>query len=346
MRSKIPRLAWGCFVCMVVLASCVPMGRIQVQVPVPPTRALPDDIQSIALMNRSMTTAFTNLDKDTLENYFVKKRLHVDETMQDSLAADSALKVLANLLFESGRYDVVIPVKRNLPNDSLSVTASPAPLTLSQVRQICTEFKTDALLTLENFDEKLTTSYRMDATNYFMEGSMISNVSAFIQLAFHSTWKLYQPKEKLLAAKFEVRDTIFWEGSGRSVQEAYEKLPLLKETLFSGASENARNFALYISPGWKEDKRSYFITNDKSADEAINFLQKNKWKEAEETWKKFADSPSATFRSRIEFNLALAAEMNGDLNQAIEWATKSYNSHYTVAVEEYIRVLRRQLGKN
>ena len=41
--------------------------------------------------------------------------------------------------------------------------------------------------------------------------------NAYIQVAYHSNWKLYQPKEKLMIAKFEVKDTISWERYGRTL---------------------------------------------------------------------------------------------------------------------------------
>ena len=41
----------------------------------------------------------------------------------------------------------------------------------------------------------------------------------------------------------------------------------------------------------------------------------------------------------MEFNLALAAEMNGDLDLAIEWGLKSFKTKYTKAAEVYIKTL-------
>jgi hypothetical protein len=147
-------------------------------------------------------------------------------------------------------------------------------------------------------------------------------------------------------AKFEVQDTIFWERSGASLQETYEKLPMIKEALIGGGIENAKSLAEYISPGWKEEVRSYFITKNDGADKAISYLRKNDWKEAENTWKKYSASTSSSFRSKIEFNLALAAEMNGKPEEAIEWAKKSLKSSYSKMAENYITILNMHLANN
>jgi len=321
---------------LVLFTSCVSMGKISVQVSVAPPRAVPDEIQSVVLMNRSMTHEFSNLNPDSLEALFIRKKLHLDNVFLDSLAADTTLRAIGNALYESGRFDVVIPLRRNLPNINSSYNDPSPSLTLAQVKQICDEFKTDALLCMDQFHEKVNTSFNVETFSAYTNER---EYSAYIQVAYHSNWKLYQPLEKLMIAKFEVKDTISWERYGSTLQNTYENLPMIKEALIDGAVENGENLATYISPGWKAEERSYFITNNQVADKAISLLKRNEWKEAETLWLKFSQSNSAGFRSQIEFNLALAAEMNGKIDEAIAWAKKSLQSKYSKVVEDYIRLL-------
>ena len=324
-------------VLLVILSSCVSTGRISIQVSVPAKRSLPNEIQSIVLMNRSMTPEFSDLNQDSLENLFIRKKLKLDKVFLDSIAADTTLQALGNAMYESGRFDLVIPLRRNLPNINLSNKGQLPSLTLPQVKQICNEFKTDALLILESFSEKVNTSFHVEAG--FSNGVPVKDYNAYVQVAYHSNWKLYQPLEKLMMARFEVNDTIFWERDGFTLQETYEKLPTIKEALIDGAIENGENLASYISPSWRPAERIYYITNNKDADKAIDSLKKNDWKAAQDIWMKFSTSASASFRSKIEYNLALASEMDGDLKAAIEWVRKSFQSRYSKAAEDYIRQL-------
>lgn len=340
MRLIFGHFRWISYGFFILLTSCVSMGKISIQVSAPPSKAISNEIQSIVLMNRSMNSSFSNLNQDTLENLFVKKKLVLDELMLDSLAADTTLKTTGNALYESGRFDVVIPVQRNLPNINLSHTTKSTSLSLAQVNQICSEFKTDALLSLENFYENVNTSYQV---GYDRSPDYMATTNIIIQVAYHSNWKLYQPGEKLKIATFEVNDTIFWERNGNSLQETYEELPTIKDALISGAIENGQSLSGYISPGWQEQERNYFITNNAEADRAITFLNSNNWKEAERIWMKFSTSTSSGFRSKIEYNLALAAEMNGDLKAAFQWAEKSFKSKYSRTAEEYIKLLNKRL---
>ena len=45
------------------------------------------------------------------------------------------------------------------------------------------------------------------------------------------------------------------------------------------------------------------------------------------------------FRSKVEYNLALAAEMKNDFDLAIEWGVKSFKSRYSKPAEVYLKTL-------
>lgn len=346
MRLQYNRFHWLTIGLFALLTSCMSMGKISIQVAVPPKLTVPDDIQSLVLMNRSMTDEFADYNADSLEVQLIRKTLALDNVFLDSIAADTTLMELGNTLFQSGRFDVIIPLKRNLANGNVSYKDQSASLTLKQVKQICTEFDADGLLLLENFSEKVNTNFKVAAGSMFTDAGWVNMSTAIVQVVYHSNWKLYQPQDKLKMAKFEVQDTIFWESSGATLQETYEKLPMIKEALIGGAVENAKNLAEYISPGWKSEDRSFFITNNDDADKAVSLLRKNEWKEAETIWKKYTTASSASFRSKIEFNLALAAEMNGNMTEAMEWLQKSLKSSYSKVAENYIRMLNQRLENN
>src|SRR5665647_2611302 len=93
MRLIFGHFRWISYGFFILLTSCVSMGKISIQVSAPPSKAISNEIQSIVLMNRSMNSSFSNLNQDTLENLFVKKKLVLDERMLDSLAADTTLTV-------------------------------------------------------------------------------------------------------------------------------------------------------------------------------------------------------------------------------------------------------------
>jgi hypothetical protein len=77
----------------------------------------------------------------------------------------------------------------------------------------------------------------------------------------------------------------------------------------------------------------------KNHDPTIPLIKLNKWDKAYAIWKNYSSEPSNSLRSKIEYNLALATEMTGDIDGAIEWAGKSLKSKYSRSTELYLKYL-------
>src|SRR5665647_1163060 len=91
------------------LYSCVSFKKIGIEVSVMPDYPITEDVQSMVILNRSMTNRFTNNNIDSLEKVLIKNKMQMDTVFQDSTAADTVIRVAAKALFESGRFDIVVP---------------------------------------------------------------------------------------------------------------------------------------------------------------------------------------------------------------------------------------------
>ncbi len=340
MREMIQRFFFFLIV-VTALYSCTSLAKIDIQVSVPPKYPVSSEIQSIALLNRSLTPKFANLDRDSLEKMLVKHDLDLDTLFQDSIAADTAIQTAAKVLFESGRFDAVVPEERNVWRVDLGGVL--APLDKDYIDTLCQNFNVDAILALEEFSEHLTTDFSI--TRYgeiYGLGRSLNEYDGVINVQYQSVWRLYQPKVSPPIRKFEISDTIFWEGRDYSLQEMYSQLPSIKEALIGGGIASGTEIASSISPTWQDEVRKYYKTGNKEADAAIPLFRENKWEEAAELWMKYSGASSKTLRSRIEFNLALAAEMNGDLNLAIDWLSKSIKTKYSGTANLYLNWLKKR----
>jgi len=338
MRSQYFKRVLLFSIIIIAFYSCNSLGKIGIEISVPPKYPLSSDIQSIAILNRSMTRNFTNLQRDSLERILVNKGLNVDTIFLDSIAADTTIQVAAKALFESERFDVVIPLERNIRRDDNEGILS--PLDSAFVNDICNNFNVNGVLVLENFSEKITTDFNVEKFNVgFESGRYIKEYSGVINLSYKMDWRFYQPKLNPPVLRFEVRDTIFWDSYDYSIQKMYEKLPSLKEALIGGGIASGLDMAGYISPKWMDDNRKYYITGNKYIDAAIPLIKMNKWEEAAEIWMKYASASPKSLRSKVEYNLALASEMTGDFDLAIEWGLKSFKTKYSREAELYLKYL-------
>ncbi len=325
----------------IIICSCNSMQKISIQVAKPPQHPVSPEIQAIALLNRSMTRNFTNLGRDSLEKILVKSELDLDTLMLDSIAADTTIQVAAKALFESDRFDMVVPKQRNL--NRIDTTRLLNPLDKEFIDGIRRDFKVDAVLVLEGFSEKVITNLESQSFLIgFESGRFVNQYKGTINVAYNMEWRLYQPDLNPPILRFNTTDTVFWNSLDYSLQNMYDKLPSLKEALIGGGIASGIDMAYNISPKWVNEIRRYYVTGNKEADAAVPLIMANKWEDAAEIWKKFAGASSKNFRSKIEYNLALAAEMTGNVDQAIDWATKSYKTKYSYQIESYLKYLNQR----
>lgn len=298
---------------------------------------LPADIQSITLMNRSMNDQFENYNEDSLQVYFYRKGYQLSKIVLDSIAADTTIRALADLLFESGRYDVVVPVDRNISRN-FSYEFTPDTLSPDFVDKICKAYETDALMVLERFSTKVmadfTTEKYQDATFGFS-----NSYYATLDLKYDALFRIYKPGTKTLIKEVATSDTIYWESADYTQLRLFGQLPSIKQALISAGIKVALDVDGKLSPTWIPEKRGYFLFSSKD-DQGQKLMNENNYEEAGKYWATLAGSKNKKIRSKAEFNLALINELNGDIDAAIDWGLKSFYSFYRFQTETYLKKLK------
>jgi hypothetical protein len=322
----------------ILLCSCkVSYIPITIENSTPAKEELPEDIQSLTLMNRSMSKEFDNYREDSLQNYYYRKGYQLSKIVLDSTASDTTIMALSALLFESGRYDVVVPVRRNIPRN-LSYNLLPDPLSPETVAKICKDYDTDALMVLEKFVTKPMADYSseryLDASTGFYYSYYAS-----LDLKYEASFRIYQPGKNELVKEFNLVDTINWESTDNTQERMLSKLPTIKQAMINAGIKVALDIDEKISPTWTSEKRGYFLIQKKD-DPGEKYMKENNYEEAGKYWTEKAQSKDKKIRSKAEYNLALISELDGDLDGAIEWGLKSFYSDYRYQTETYLKKLQ------
>jgi hypothetical protein len=319
------------------------LKKFTVEVPVPPSFKISDSIQSFTLMNRSMTPEFSNVANDSLQVAFYRKNFDSNYIILDSLVADTTLKVLGDLLFESNRFDIVIPVERNMSR-TLSYLNTPEPLNWETVNSICETYQTDALIVLENIATRVVSNYSkvkelIDFTYY--------NVHvASMDFYYRAHWRVYDPKVRQVVVDILVnQDTLYWDNYDYTLVELFKGLPSVKEAAIETGIKTALDFSQIIAPSWIPATRYYYVMKNQAIDMSVQLAAEGKWNDALENWLPYANMGNNVNQSKIMLNIALAYEMTGDLNSAIDWAKKSMQTYYREVANHYLKeLLKRQLA--
>lgn len=332
-KINIPVIYLFCLI-GIALSSCKSFySVINIETPVPAKEALPDDIQSLTLMNRSINNQFMEHQEDTLENYFYRHNYQLSAVVLDIDAADTTLMVLADLLYASGRYDVVVPLERNIPKN-ISYNLIPDTLNTEFVRQICETYQTDALMVMEQFSTKAMTDY--NAESYRSMDGTFNTYYASLDMKYNAFFRIYKPGNKTI--EIPLADTIYWENGDNDLEFLFVRLPSVKEAVINAGIKVALDIDSKISPTWKREKRGFFVL-DRGKDQTRQWMEENKTQEVREYWMQMTQSDKKKIKSRAEYNLALVSELEGDIDQAMEWALKSYNTYYQHQTEIYIKKL-------
>jgi len=322
-------------VSLIVLNSSAQLKKFKVEIPNAPKIKISDSIQSFTILNRSLTPEFSNYNEDTLQIAFYKQNFKVNTNVLDSMASDTTIKALGDILFESERFDVVIPVERNIYR-LLPYTKTPEPLTWDYVKSICDQFKTDALIVLENIAFRTVTNYQTQK-EYINDGY---EKTYFASIDFYSRahWRIYYPKTKQIVLDYtKNEDTLYWESYEFDLRTTFRKLPSIKAAAAETGIKNALDFSKLIAPNWTEESRYYYVLEDSNIDRSIQFASDGEWEKAYDNWKIFVTKGNSIKVSKIMLNLALASEMNGNIPEAIEWAKLAQTTYYREVTNNYLK---------
>jgi len=318
--------------------SCISTRSLTIEIPEKPKVEIPDHIQSLTLLTRVYHNQFTDLDSDSLQLIFYKKRFSYDTLVYDKQAIDTTLKALGDLLFESGRFDIVIPEDRlrNAENAFSLATEMPP----EEVKDWCETFSTDAILSLDFFKTRVLTDFEKQVDYNQYTNSFVDLANAKMRVTYKAMFRLYDPLAGEVIYRKILRDTLFWNDTDISISALFSHFTPVKKALAEAGIAIALDVAGEIGPVWRSENRKYFVKGDDIFNQTNALVDSSAWEKAIPLWKTAAENAkSKSAKSKAEFNVALGYEMLGDLNSSVEWALKSFETMYRNITYEYLEIL-------
>ncbi len=319
--------------------SCVPTRSLIIDIPQPAKKELPAEIQSLTLVSQAIDSNFTNLHTDSLQKIFYQNRFNLDTVIFDFQMADTTLKALGELLFESGRYDYVIPEARFLKASS---DVRPAPeLDWNDAAALNKTFETDAVLSLDYLKTRVITDF--NSNTYFRpyEESYFSAVGAEMKIVYEALFRIYYPQQKQVLLREFIRDTLYWEDTDATAKLLFSHFTPVKQALTETGIAVALDLSEKIAVRWRPERRRYFITGNRQLKNGDQLAVDGNWESAIAVWKEAAENTSSnSVKSKAQLNIALGYEILGNIEQAINWALKSYDTMYRPLTYEYLELLK------
>lgn len=319
-------LLW--FVFLLIMSSCVSFEKFSIEVYKPSELNLAPNIKKLALVSRNLKYA-----NDTLQNYQVRNHHLIKDKIRfntDSLAITTCLDSLSGQLLAQNRFDGVwiLPVNTFPKNRVKEIR----PATIEWYKTISEKTGADALILLDMF----SCFYSLNNDN--------SNSAANVVTS--NIWTVYSAREQLIIDRYTQVDTLYWDELDENGQYKKLRIPDKKSAISLAAGVIGENYAKHILPDWAKVDRTIMTTGDSEFQKAAKLAQSTKWEEAVAIWQNYSDSKSKMKRVTALYNLALASEMNGNIDQSIELTDQAakvssglFMSSENEAVRKYSAVL-------
>ena len=178
--------------------------------------------------------------------------------------------------------------------------------------------------------------------NYLIE---VNRHTAEELVYIYSNWNIYDLKKLELSFAYRKIDTINWVEPAYNFREAKRVLPPRKDAILNAADMAGTQMGKYISPHWVDVDRMYYQSGHTELKKTDKLITEDRWLEAAEIWKKNTTNRNKKIAAKSMFNMALACEMNGEIDAAMDWAVKSYyvlgnkNEIHRFNTQQYINIL-------
>jgi len=194
------------------------------------------------------------------------------------------------------------------------------------VRSICDSYNGDALLVLETFDSDSRTIVGSPITRTRKKkGVKVKEIRypATLIMEIQSGWRIYDVEKKNIVDEnkfIEEKDFIAY---GSSPDDAIRNLPSKRRAVKESGIFAGRQYGFRISPMWVKARRTYFTGKHDDLKLAKAYVKSGDWNAAIGIWKDLVNDSDKKIARRSAYNMAIASEIKGGLDAAIEWANRA-----------------------
>jgi hypothetical protein len=298
---------------------------------------VPQEIKNVAVLNRSLP------DKGEKAGNIIEGLLSGEGLFNDRLGSEKCIIGVVDLLNNSPRFKAVMPGDIDIRGTGTG--AFPAPLEWQYVSELCKRYNVDALITLETFDSDSYIDFNRHEYTREEDGKKIKVIEfeAELDMDIQSGWRIYHASRQEIVDENVYTDRISWDAKGPTKEAARNNLPSKGRIIEDAGYYAGQQYATRISPIWIKVSRDFYSKGNDDLETAARYAKQGRWTEAAGIWESVVNSPDPKIAGYACYNLALASEMNGDLETAISWAEKSYTSYGNKRARQYIGILKNRL---
>lgn len=325
-----------------IFCACSSMNSLTISVTEPAPVYLPSEIESVGIINRSLPSA-KNQTVDDLDKIFSAEGKYLDKE-----GAEAAVLGLSDELNSTDRfYEIKVIDIDEFKRAGIGVF--PSPLSWEQIEEICIDQEVDAIFELSFYDTDA--NIKCDADPVMIEAPLGVKIPAIetevtVSTFIKTGWRVYDPINKIIQDEFLINDNIVSQGRGINPAKAAGAIIGRKESVKQVSNYIGHNYALRILPYKRRVRREYYVRGTDNFETGKRRAQTGDWNGAAELWEIETSNRKSKIAGRAYYNMGIINEINGDLDAAVDWASKSYTDYNNKEALDYINTLKYRIEKN
>lgn len=208
----------------------------------------------------------------------------------------------------------------------------PAELSNETVQKLCQKNHANAILSLDNIklNDDLLEMYLPESSTFL----------ASLEVKYETSWSIHYPNRSE-PTLVHFKDTLYWEFESFYRKQVMSRLPKRTDALIDGALEAGHASVNRFVPYWEKVDRYFFNPNDKLMKQGMDSVYVKNWKSAIDLWESvYTNNKNPWIQAQAANNIAIAYEITGDIDKALEYATKSQYTFGEVTFVDYNSFLR------
>ena len=302
------------------LTSCLmieSVRSIQVEVMKPAIFTLPEEYNTVAIFKRDLYQSDTAVIR-----YIEVSGPQLDTSVHYADLSVYCVDALAETIRKEGYFSEVKNYR-----DSLNHFWNNGKSTISR-NELVEKTQADLFIFLDYFNFKRTAFLRT-----------LGVFNTYPQL-----WWTIEVKNDTAMYVYNQKDTLSYEVY--FFPEYFQEKTFKMNDILKNATEYiAKSFGSKLTPSWMPVERMYYTSNNPAMKMAEKFALQNEWIKAAEVWNRESKNKNKKIAAKATFNMAVACEMEGKFDLAIDWLIKSYsalpknNDEHKASCQRYIHVL-------
>ena len=273
------------------------------------TLQLPEDYQRILIVN-NMVAQPNNVGHTIFAGNKSVGTTNIDASTFPRLF----LFALTQTLDESNYFESIslLETSQNPTNSYLS----PHFLTTTQVDSLCYNYQTDAVLSCN-------TLITYDTLGMFLT----SDYEYCTYLVAYQSYALTIQSPTSDPISYQHTDTLYWESIDDSLTTSLAGLPDRQTALEDMSTYTGEKLAGLFLPSWEKVDRYIYDYQDTTFQRGLDHLRYQQWSSAIDAWTTlYSSTHKAMIKGYCANNIAVAYELQDDLDAAILWASRAVDA--------------------